>query len=160
MARRTTTIKRTTVMGSPPPMVFAVVNSPETAPMIDPAVRQWRPDSRPIGIGTRFAIRGRLGPVPIRGTSEVATWDPPTSAEFRSIAPTWPFRMTARHRFEESANGGTEYTWSISFHEVNVLARPLIVLAARLFENALGAQAEALANFLRDLPDEEPPPAL
>ena len=79
-------------------MVFAVVMSPETAQLIDPAVRVWQADVRPIDLGTRFTIRGRLGVVPIRGTSEVTIWDPPQLAEFRSIAPTWPFRMTARHR--------------------------------------------------------------
>lgn len=141
-------------------MVFAVVNSPETAPSIDPAVREWRADSRPIGVGTRFAIRGRLGPVPIRGTSEVVAWNPPTFAEFRSVTPAWPFRMTAKHRFEARAEGGTDYTWTISFHEENVIARPLIALAARLFEPALSAQAEALTNYLRDHPDEDPPPRL
>jgi hypothetical protein len=50
-------------------MVFAVVNSPETAHLIDPAVREWSADTRPIGIGTCFTIRGRLGIVPIRGKS-------------------------------------------------------------------------------------------
>jgi Polyketide cyclase / dehydrase and lipid transport len=160
MARRTTTIDRTTTLTSPPATVFAVVNSPETAPMIDPAVREWSADSRPIGVGRRFAIRGRLGPVPIRGTSEVVTWDPPTLAEYRSVAPTWPFRMTAQHRFDAHPDGGTDYTWSISFHEVNVIAHPLIALAARLFEDALAAQAEALAIYLRSRSADDPPPRL
>ena len=158
MARRTTTISRTTTLTSPPATVFAVVNSPETAPLIDPAVREWRADSRPIGVGTRFAIRGRLGPVPIRGTSEAVTWDPPTLAEYRSVAPTWPFRMTAQHRFDAHPDGGTEYTWTISFHEVNVIARPLIAVAARLFKDALAAQAEALALYLRTRSEDDPPP--
>ncbi len=160
MAGRTTTIDRTTRLASPRATVFAVVCSPETAPLIDPAVRQWRPDSRPIGVGTRFAIRGRLGRVPIRGTSEVAAWDPPTLAEFRSVAPTWPFRVTAQHRFAARADSGTDYTWSMAFHEVNVIARPLIALAARLFEQALSAQADALTAYLHGLPDGEPLPRL
>jgi hypothetical protein len=160
MARRTTTIGRTTTLTSPPAIVFAAVNSPETAPLIDPAVREWRPDFRPIGVGTRFAIRARLGRVPIRGTSEAVTWDPPTLAEYRSVAPTWPFRMTAQHRFDAHAGGGTDYTWSISFHEVNVIARPLIALAARLFKDALAAQAEALTLYLRSRSEDDPPPRL
>lgn len=145
---------------SPPAMVFAVVNSPDTAPLIDPAVRMWKADARPIGVGTRFTIRGRLGAVPFRATSEVITWDPPTLAEFRSVSLTWPFRMTARHHFEARATGGTEYTWAISFHEVSVLARPLIALSARLFERAFAAQAEALTIYLRGLPDGVAPPPL
>lgn len=160
MALRTTTIDRTTTMMSPPAMVFAVVNSPETGPLIDPAVREWTADSRPIGVGTRFRIRGRQGAVPIRATSETVTWDPPTLAEYRSVSLTWPFRMTARHQFEATAEGGTRYTWTISFHEVSPIARPLIPVAARLFKRALAAQAEALTKYLGDLPDGEPPPRL
>ena len=126
MPVRTTTIDRATTLHSPPSLVFAVVISPDTARLIDPAVREWRADTRPIGMGTRFSIRGRLGRLPIRGTSEVIAWDPPTFAEFRSVAPTWPFCMTARHRFDEHSGGGTDYTWTISFHERSIVARPLI----------------------------------
>ena len=160
MERHTTTIDHTTILMSPPATVFAVVNSPETAPLIDPAVREWKADSRPIGVGTRFAIRGRLGAVPIRGRSQVVAWDPPTFAEFRSVAPTWPFRMTAQHRFGRRADGGTDYSWTISFHEVSIIARPLVAVAARLFARALTAQAEALTRYLRSLSDDEPLPRL
>jgi len=48
---RTTTISRSTALSSPPPLVFAVVNSPETAPLIDPACHEWRADIRPIAVG-------------------------------------------------------------------------------------------------------------
>ena len=54
----------------------------------------------------------------------------------------------------------TDYTWSMAFHEVNVIARPLIALAARLFEQALSAQADALTAYLHGLPDGEPLPRL
>ncbi len=160
MPLRTTMIEKTTRLTSPPPLVFAVVMSPEAAPLIDPAVREWRADSRPIGVGTRFTIRGRLGWVPIRATSEVVVWEPPTVGEFRSIAPTWPLRMTARHRFEKLTEGGTEYTWSISFQEVNVVARPLVALATRLFRHALAAQAEMLSKYLDERSASEPLPEL
>jgi hypothetical protein len=90
--------------------------------------------------------------------SEVVSWNPPALAEFRSTTPTWPFRMTARHRFEDVAGGGAEYTWSISFHEVNVIARPLIALAARLFRRAVAAQAEMLRAHLDERSDSEPLP--
>lgn len=160
MPTRTTTIDHTTTLTSPPELVFAVVMSPETAPLIDPAVREWRADSRPIGVGTRFTIRGRLGIVPIRGTSEVVSWHPPAFAEFISRAPTWPFRMTARHRFDDVAGHGTAYTWSISFHEVSVVARPLIAVAARLFRRAVAAQAEMLRMHLDERSDSDPLPRL
>ena len=159
MPQRSRTIDHSTALGSPPTVVFAVVMSPETARLIDPAVRVWQADVRPIDLGTRFTIRGRLGVVPIRGTSEVTTWDPPQLAEFRSIAPTWPFRMTARHQFEPSPDGGTDYTWSVTFHEVNALARPLIAILTRLFGRALTSQADTLARYLdqRDVNEQLPP---
>lgn len=160
MPLRTTTIERTTTLPSSPSLVFAVVNSPETAPLIDPAAREWRADVRPIGVGTRFSIRGRLGAVPIRGMSEVVTWDPPSLAEYRSVVPTWPFRMTAHHRFEDHSDGGTIYTWAISFYEVNVVARPLIAVARRLFQRAFAAQADALAAYLDERVSDEPMPRL
>ncbi len=160
MPLRSRTIGHSTTLRSPPTVVFAVVNSPETAPLIDPACREWRADVRPIDIGTHFTIRGRLGLIPIRGTSEVTTWDPPRLAEFRSVAPTWPFRMTARHQFEPGTEGGTDYTWSISFHEVNVLARPLIAILVHLFERALAAQAVTLARYLDQRSVDEPTPPL
>jgi len=160
MTVRTTTIDRTTALSSPPPLVFAVVNSPETAPLIDPACSEWRADVRPIGVGTRFSIRGRLGPVPFRATSEVTEWDPPRYAAFRSVAPTWPFRMTAQHRFEERTDDGTDYTWSISFHEMHIIARPLVALSRRLFRQAFVAQAAALADYLDERSPDEPMPQL
>jgi ligand-binding SRPBCC domain-containing protein len=160
MPHRSRTIDRSTTVGSPPAVVFAVVMSPETARLIDPAVRVWQADVRPIQLGTRFTIRGRLGVVPIRGTSELTAWDPPQLAEFRSIAPTWPFRMTARHQFEPTPDGGTDYTWSISFHEVNALARPRIAILTRLFGHALAAQAATLARYLNQRSVNEPLPPL
>jgi hypothetical protein len=155
MADRTTVVDRTTMIPSSPAVVFATVMSPETAPLIDPGVREWRPDAEPIGVGTRFTIRGRLGVLPIRGTSEAVRWEPPLLAEFRSVV-TWPAQMTAQHRFEPRADGGTNYTWSISFHEVSIVGRPLVALAARLFARNLANQADALTSYLRAMP---PPPA-
>ncbi len=157
---RTTTIERTTAIASPPEMVFAVVNSPETAAKIDPAVRVWSPDRRPIGVGTRFSIRGRLGRLPIRGTSEVVVWDPSTRSEFRSVAPSYPFRMSAQHRFDARPDGGTDYTWTVSFHEVSVIARPFVAVAARRFRRALDAQVVALIAYLRGVQPGAPPPEL
>jgi hypothetical protein len=141
-------------------VVFAVVMSPETARLIDPAVRVWQADVLPIQLSTRFTIRGRLGVVPIRGTSELTAWDPPQLAEFHSISPTWPFRMTARHQFETTPDGGTDYTWSISFHEVNALSRPLIAILTRLFGRALAAQADTRARYLNQRSVNEPLPPL
>ena len=123
-------------------------------------MREWSADSRPIAVGTRFTIRGRLGILPIRGMSEVVVWDPPRVSEFRSVTPTWPFRMTAKHSFEQRINGGTDYTWSITFEEVSIIARPLIGILAPLFRRAFAAQAVALKNYLNERNPEDPPPPL
>lgn len=151
MVERATVVDRTTVIPSPPDAVFAAVMSPDTAPLIDPGVREWRPDAEPIGVGTRFSIRGRLGVLPIRGTSECVRWEPPLLAEFRSIV-TWPAQMTAQHRFEPRADGGTNYTWSITFREVSIISRPLVAVTARLFARNLANQADALTSYLRSVP--------
>jgi hypothetical protein len=160
MSARVSTVECTTLLEGSPAMVFAVVNSPDTAHLIDPAVRRWEAQARPIGVGTRFAIRGRLGVVPIRGQSEVVIWDPPVLVEYRSVTPTWPFRMTARHSFVPGPSGGTSYTWSISFYEVSGIARPLVALATRLFDRALKAQAVALDRYLDGVPPDAPLPLL
>jgi hypothetical protein len=133
--------------------------SPETAPRIDPAVRTWTPDRRPIAIGTRFTIRGRLGRLPIRGTSEVVAWDPPNGARFRSVTPTWPARMAAQHTFEVDGLQ-TRYTWSITFEARSALAAPLVAAAARRFERAMEAQAQALTDYLRSCPPDAELPHL
>jgi hypothetical protein len=145
---RTTTVEKTTILPAPPGEAFAAVNSPDVAPVIDPAVRMWKPDSEPIRVGTRFTIRGRLGIIPIRGTTETTTWDPPHLARYRSVSPTWPFRMTAEHRFDPEGTDRARYTWTINFHEVNVVARPLIALAANVFRRATRNQANALSAYL------------
>lgn len=98
--------------------------------------------------------------MPIRATSEAITWDPPTLSEFRSVSLTWPFRMIARHRFSERPDGGTDYTWSIDFVEVSVIARPLVSTMAKLFERTFAAQAEALTSYLAARPPDQPPPSL
>lgn len=69
------------------------VNSPATAPIIDPSVTSWTPDRLPIAVGTRFAIRGRLGSPPHqghqRGDDLGTSTDPGTAglAVYRSISP-------------------------------------------------------------------------
>src|SRR6188474_1831951 len=110
----TRTAERTTLLPGAPSAAWAAVMSPEVAPIIDPAVREWRPDRQPIGVGTRFSIRARLGVLPIRGTSEVVRWEPPELAIFRSVKGAGPMDMTATHAFEPT-DDGTRYTWRIDF---------------------------------------------
>jgi hypothetical protein len=92
--------------------------------------------------------------------SEVIRWEPPALAAFRSVSPAWPMRMIATHRFTAHGDGVTEYTWSITFHELNVVARPLVAITTRLFERAFAAQAQKLAGYLADRHEDEPLPPL
>jgi hypothetical protein len=117
--------------------------SPEIAPIIDPSVREWRPDRDPIDVGTRFTIRGRLGIVPIRGVSETMRWEPPRTATFVSVKGSRPLRVTATHTFEPSGDR-TRYTWCIEFAG----PLPLVVLAARLFRPAIDRQQQTLCAYL------------
>jgi hypothetical protein len=117
--------------------------SPEVAPKIDPAIREWRPDREPIGVGTRFTIRGRLGILPIRGVSETVRWEPPHVGAFVSVAGSRPLQVTATHTFE-SAEAGTRYTWSMDFAG----PLPLVALAERLFARAIERQQQTLCTYL------------
>ncbi len=117
--------------------------SPEIAPIIDPAVREWRPDRDPVDIGTRFTIRGRLGILPIRGVSEVTHWEPMRTATFVSVKGSGPMKMIATHSFEPDGNG-TRYTWRIEFSG----PWPAVALGAKLFGRAVAAQQRTLASYL------------
>lgn len=117
--------------------------SPEIAPLIDPAVREWRPDRQPVDVGTRFTIRAKLGLLPIRGTSEVTRWEPPRAATFVSVKGSGPMRMTATHTFAPVANG-THYTWCIEFSG----PWPAVTVGAKLFGSAIETQQRTLAAYL------------
>jgi len=95
-------LTRTTLLPGSPESAWNAVMSPDVAPKIDPAVKQWTPDTEPIDVGTRFTIRGRLGIVPIRGVSEAVQWEPPNVAAFVSVQGSRPLRIVATHRFETS----------------------------------------------------------
>jgi hypothetical protein len=69
----------------------------------------------------------------------------------RSVV-TWPAQLTAQHRFEPRADGGTNYTWSITFREASIISRPLVALTTRLFAWNLADQADALTRYLSSVP--------
>ena len=136
-------VTRTTVLPGSPESARNAVMSPDVAPKIDPAVKQWTPDSEPIDVGTRFTIRGRLGIVPIRGVSEAVQWEPPNVAAFVSVKGSRPLRIVATHRFETSGTG-TRYAWSMDFDG----PRLLVTLAVRLFGRAIERQQRTLSKYL------------
>ena len=127
-------VTRTTVLPGSPESAWNAVMSPDVAQKIDPAVKEWTPDSEPIDVGTRFTIRG---------VSEAVQWEPPNVAAFVSVQGSRPLRVVATHRFETSGTG-TRYTWSMDFDG----PRLLVTLAARLFGRAIERQQRTLSEYL------------
>jgi len=140
----TRTAARTTLLSAPPRAVWDAVMSPELAPIIDPAVREWRPDREPIEVGTRFTIRGRVGLMPIRGTSEAVRWEPPELAILQSVQGPGPMQILATHSFE-ATDEGTRYTWRMDFDG----PAPMAAFGAWLFGRAIERQQQTLAAYLR-----------
>jgi hypothetical protein len=117
--------------------------TPEVVPLIDPSVREWRPDREPVDVDTRFTIRGRLGPIPFRATTEVTCWEPAVRAVFETVRPARLVRMVAIHELAAAA-GGTDYRWTI---EITGPA-PLAAGSARLWRSGMERQARALSAYL------------
>ena len=139
----TRVVERRSVLPGPPDAAWHALMAEEVAPIIDPAVREWRPDRMPVDVGTRFSIRGRLGSIPFRATSEVVHWDPPRLGVFRSVRPARPMHMRATHELAPDGDG-TAYRWAIEIEG----PWPLVVLTARLWRGAMEAQAAALTAYL------------
>lgn len=139
----THTAERTTMLPGGPADAWHAVMTPDIAPLIDPGVRSWQPDTEPTGVGTRCAIRGRLGGVPFRATSEVLTWELNRRAVFRNVRPAWPLRIVGTHTFEP-VGAETRYTWRIDVSGPPPASR----LIASLFRRSIAAQATALAAYL------------
>jgi hypothetical protein len=119
--------------------------TPEVVPLIDPSVREWRADRDPVDVGTRFRIRGRLGPVPFRATTEVTCWEPAARAVFETVRPARPMRMVATHELA-AAGVDTDYRWTI---EITGPA-PLAAASARLWRSGMEKQAVALRAYLEE----------
>lgn len=141
MTRRV--VARQTLLPGPPGAVWHALMAEDVAPIIDPAVREWHADREPVDVGTRFSIRGRLGAVPFRATSEVAHWDPPRLGVFRSVKPARPMHMRATHELVPDGDA-TDYRWTIEIDG----PWPVVVLTARLWRRAMVNQARALTAYL------------
>jgi hypothetical protein len=140
-------IARSISLPHPPEDVFVAVMSPEIAPQIDPAVERWQPDSRPIGVGTTFEIRGKFQWLPIRGVSRISVWDPPRRGEFDSVKPSWPLQMHAVHTFEPEGSG-TRYTWSMTMRPRNRIGQFVARRVKPLIERTIADQNRTLAAWL------------
>jgi hypothetical protein len=148
MSEHLTVIARTIDLPHPADRVFDAVNNPRIAPLIDPGVRRWQPDSEPIGVGTRFEIRGKLQWLPIRGKSVVEVWDPPRLAVYESVRPRRPISLRAVHRFEPLPDGRTRYSWENHIRHPGPLGRLVTRIAKPLLERTIADQHRTLAAWL------------
>lgn len=125
--------------------VFDFLADPSTARIIDPAVREYRPDSVPMREGTRTDVRFRMWLLPVRAVSVVTGWDPGERMVMESERPARPVRVVATHRFEPAGPDRCTYTWAIGLAPVG----PLGPLAARLFARFMRANAKAQQERLK-----------
>jgi Polyketide cyclase / dehydrase and lipid transport len=118
---------------------FDFLADPSTAPVIDPAISEYVPDSRPMREGTRNRIRFRLWGLPVRAVSVVRVWEPGHRMVMANERPARPVRAVATHLFDPDGPDRCTYTWQIDF-EPTV---PLGGLPARLLCRAMRANANA-----------------
>jgi hypothetical protein len=123
----------------PAAFAFAYLADPATARVIDPAIREYRPDAVPMGVGTRTAVRMRMWGVPVRAVSVVTEWEPGRRMVMASERPSRPVRVTATHRFEALDDDRCRYTWVVAVTPT----APLGSLAARAFARFMRANVAA-----------------
>jgi hypothetical protein len=129
---------------------FDFLADPSTARIIDPAVREYRPDSVPMREGTRTDIRFRMWLVPVRAVSVVSQWEPGRRMVMESERPARPVRVTATHRFEPAGTDRCTYTWAIGLVPVGPLGPFAARLLARFMRtNATGQQERFKAEVER-----------
>jgi hypothetical protein len=125
--------------GVPAGYAFEFLADPSTATVIDPAVREYTPDSLPMGLGTRNRIRFRLWGLPVRAESVVRVWEPGHLMVMANERPARPVRVVATHRFEPDGADRCTYTWQVDFEPTALLGG----LAARLLCRGMRANAAA-----------------
>jgi ligand-binding SRPBCC domain-containing protein len=139
----------------PASYAFAFLADPSTAAVIDPAVIEYRPDTTPMGAGTKNRIRFRMFGIPITATSEVTEWVPGTRMAMESIRPSRPVRVKAVHEFAPDGDRCT-YTWSMEFSPVGVLGVPATRIMQRFMRtNAVRQQVRLREEVRRRWSDEE-----
>lgn len=137
-------------MGVPAQFAFDVLADPATATVIDPAIREYRPDTVPMSLGTRTLVRFRMWGLPVRAESVVRDWEPGTRMVMESERPSRPVRVTATHSFEALADDRSAYTWSVVCVPTVPLASPAArVLIRFLRSNAVAQQRRFAAEAER-----------
>ena len=100
------------VMRTSPEGAFAYLADPATAPVIDPAVISYTPDSLPMRAGTTNTIRVRMYGLPMTMVSRTLEWEEGRRMVLESVRPSRPVAGRATHLFEPHPDG-TRYTWSM-----------------------------------------------
>lgn len=139
------TVSATAEFGVPAWYAFDFLADPATARVIDPAIREYRPDSLPMGVGTRTEVRFRMWGVPVRAVSVVRAWEPGARMVMVGERPARPVRVTATHRFEPLGDDRCRYTWEVLCEPTG----PLGSVAAALFARFMRANAEAQQERFR-----------
>jgi hypothetical protein len=128
-----------TVLDVPAGYAFDFLADPSTAAVIDPAVVEYRPDTVPMGVGTRNLVRLRAWGVRVRSESVVEEWRPGALMRMSSVRPARPVRVRAEHRFEPLGDERCAYTWTVTCEPTG----PGGGLAARLLGRFFAANAVA-----------------
>ena len=153
----------TTRFGVPAEYAFAFLADPSTAPVIDPAVREYKPDSLPMREGTRNLIRFRMWGLPMHVVSVVREWEPGRRMVLENVKPSRPVRAIATHSFTPDGEGCT-YTWSMEFQSSGPLGTLVGTVFARFMRSNAKAQqrrfkAEVERRFQEDPKDGGPAPS-
>jgi hypothetical protein len=114
----------------PPTYAFDFLADPSTAPTIDPAVIEYRPDKLPMRQGVRNLIRMRAWGIPTTIESVVAEWDPGRRMVMRLVRPSRPMTVTATHSFDPSPEGCL-YVWEMTFESNAPLGRFVVTPSCR-----------------------------
>jgi hypothetical protein len=122
----------------PAEYAFAFLADPSTAHVIDPAVREYKPDSLPMREGTRNLIRFRMWGIPLRVVSVVREWELGRRMVMENVKPSWPVRAVATHSFAPDGETCT-YTWAMEFHS----SGPFGALVGRIFARFMQSNAKA-----------------
>ena len=137
MAATTAAFSVSTEFEVPAGYAFDFLGDPETASLIDPAVREYTPDVLPMGVGTRNRIRLRLWGLSMRAESVVVAWEPGRRMVMTSDRPSRPVRVVATHGFDPDGPDRCTYTWQIELEPIGPFGR----IAARVLCRAMRANA-------------------
>ncbi len=149
MTGRAATFSESIVIKASPETSFAYLGDPATAPIVDPAVISYEPDTLPMGVGTVNTVRARLFPLPfaMTMTSRVLEWEPGRRMVIESIRPARPVKGTATHVFEPHPHG-TLYTWSMAITPTIPGDRLFASLFSRFMQSNARKQQQRLKAIL------------